>query len=113
MFAHCRVLADPFASVRVPRTAFLHQALRHTEINQIARVGDSLSVKNIDFHFANGAATLFLTTLILVRFPDHGIAILDWRRSAGLRCAPKNRISTPPASGCFRMPNTTPIFSRT
>ena len=84
-------LADALALVRVPGAAFVDDIAGDAEIEEIAFLGDSLSVENVELCLTERCGHLVLDDLDAGAVAHDLIAIFDRRDTSGCRPAPKSR----------------------
>ena len=70
-------LTDAVAAIAVPRARLLDDIELRAEIEDLALAGDAFAIKDVELASLNGGATLFFTTLTLVRLPIDLVALLD------------------------------------
>src|SRR6266446_482083 len=96
-------LAHALAAKADPRTALFEQAFFDTEVDQVAFAGDTFTVENVEFGFAEGRGDFVLHHFAAGARTDDAVAFLDGLNAANVQANGSVELQRAAAGGGFRV----------
>src|SRR5690606_27779794 len=96
-------LTDALAAVAVPRARFLHQALRHADVDDLARARNARAVHDLEFGLTERRRHFVLHHLHAGLVADHFVAALDRADAADVQAHRGVELERVAAGGGFRV----------
>src|SRR5260370_9992710 len=96
-------LAHSLATEANPRAALLEQALFDAEVDQVAFAGDTFTVENVEFGFAEGRGDFVLHHFAAGARADDAVAFLDGLNAANVQANGSVELQRAAAGGGFRI----------
>src|ERR1022692_1222802 len=96
-------LSDAFALVAVPRAGFFHQIVQHTELDELAFLGDAGAVQERELGLAERRRLLVLDDFDASQRSDHFLATLDRADAPNVQAHGRIEFQRVAAGGGFRI----------
>src|SRR5207245_2572049 len=101
---------DAHIAIGEPRSRFLDDAVLETDVDEFPGLGDTFSVRHVDFCLTEWRRTLVLDDLHFHARADDFFAFLDLRRAADVDANRRVELEGPAAGGGLRVAEHHPDF---